>query len=1528
MSDKGSQPVLRLAVFILAAASLLLGMIVLLGWYTHNNALIQVNPAFVPMQYNTALGFALAGAGLLGLSLAQLRSVPLLAVPVLLVGVLTLLEYVFAIDLHIDQLFMEHYIGVNTSHPGRMAPNTALCFSLTGFTLLMAALRAREAQWVAATGNLGAVVFALGVVAFGGYLTGIETAYGWGALTRMAVHTAAGFMVLGIGLFLHAIFVYRDQAAVFRLPPWLPWPISIAGFTLTATAWQAVRSHELEVAASLGEPGTSLAAESLLVFGLFTTLALAFTVRNNVQRAANDRSSQDTTPRLTPWMIIALGMILSITVYQLLHNNFKAGVRARFHAAAEGHAESINHGLALYVEALQYIRSVYSASGEVSREEFKAVVAHNLERFDGVVSIQWIPRISGSDRQIFEQRASVDLGLRYQITERNEAGKLVAAQAREWYLPVFYMEPFTTNGKALGFDTITNPGAMEALSRALELDMVTASGRLDLLQVPGADNGVVLKLPIYHRGRPIDTPQQRRAALRGLAMVVLEVGPLIEGAVKRNLMPAGLNLRFEDTSATTDNAFLYLHKSRAASKEDINTTLQASLPINFADRNWRMVATAANNELYPAWSFSSFLLPLTILIIACSLAFFIRQSTRRDVERDRLLHELAAKQRHLNVLVNTIPGTTWTAVLNSNWATEPNWVLEFISADVEDISGYAAEEFLGADGRNLGEIIHPGDIAALTDAIVSSVEAKTDFTMEFRILHADASVRWAYQHGQAEYSEQGEPLKIHATFIDISESKENQRALAAAKEQAEEATRAKGDFLANMSHEIRTPMNAIIGMSYLALQTDLDARQRNYVDKVHRSAESLLGIINDILDFSKVEAGKLDIERIDFRLEDVFDNLANLVGLKAEEKGLELMFDLPVDLPHALVGDPLRLGQVLINLGNNAVKFTDKGEVVIAARVSHLDDDNVTLQFSVQDTGVGISGEAQEKLFQSFSQADTSTTRKFGGTGLGLAICKKLTALMEGEIWLESEPGRGSTFYFTAQLGLQQGASPERLHATGDLEATRVLVVDDNTSSREILSGMLAGFGLRISEASSGESALAMLEQADATDPYELVIMDWKMPAMDGIETTQRIQSDTSLHAIPTVIMVTAYGREEATAAATEVDFSGFLTKPVTPSALLDAVLVSRGLETTHASRSSDRGEEVEAAVSKMQGASVLLVEDNEINQELALELLTSNGLVVTVAHNGQEALERLAEQPYDGVLMDCQMPVMDGYEATRRIRQQPEFANLPVLAMTANAMAGDREKVLAAGMNDHIAKPIDVRNMFTTMANWITPTPGRSPTPRAAVSKEPAPAVQFPTVPDIDTAAGLATCAGNQALYRKLLLKFCENEADFVDRFLQARNDGDPETALRSAHTLKGVAGNIGALALREAAGALELQCQEDSGDALVDGLLENTAVALSGALVAIETLRRSLGPVPTTAEPAPLLDTDPSVIAALVARLRPLLEDDDTEAADLVEELETLTGTPNEPALRSLADAIAEYNFEAALVALSKFEANLQDE
>ena len=702
-----------------------------------------------------------------------------------------------------------------------------------------------------------------------------------------------------------------------------------------------------------------------------------------------------------------------------------------------------------------------------------------------------------------------------------------------------------------------------------------------------------------------------------------------------------------------------------------------------------------------------------------------------------------------------------------------------VNSYFEETFGLSRENVIGKTDLDIFPAEVAKEIMAVDRWVIEEGRIKR---FEASIPHKDGSIHIHLTEKFPLFNDNLEVYGLCGLATDITHQKDVENELKKARKVAESATQAKSDFLANMSHEIRTPMNAIMGLTHLALETELSTKQKDYLDKVHHSAESLLGLINDILDFSKIEAGKMSMESVDFHLDEVMENVRTLISIKAEEKGLLFKIESPQDVPRFLLGDSLRLGQVLINLSNNAVKFTEKGTVSVVTELIESRQESIKIQIAVRDTGIGLTKEQIGKLFQSFSQADTSTTRKYGGTGLGLTISKSLVEMMNGKIWVESEPGKGSSFIFTAEFG---------------------------------------------------------------------------------------------------------HGNEAELAA---------------------RVGLKKGVS--------------EEALNAIRGARLLLVEDNEINQQVATELLQKEGFIVDIANDGKEGIEKAMASSYDAVLMDIQMPVMDGYAATKGIREKLGDKKLPILAMTASAMTSDRDKATAAGMNDHISKPIELKELFSTLVKWIEPGKREIPEinekpPEITKEKSDRSSSALPnSLPGIDIKTGLERVAGNQKLYRNLLKKFSKNQANAIEKIKDALQSQDLELATRLAHTLKGVSGNIGATALQSAAKDLEAEILQGADVSPI--LFESTRSQMDQVLRSIEDLEEDIA-YPQDEDAA----VDFVAVNRLIKQLKAYLEEDDTEAAEVIDELKNhLKGSEVEQKLVLIEDAIGEYDFETALEELSQME------
>ncbi|MEO5354203.1 MAG: response regulator [Magnetococcus sp. XQGC-1] len=856
-------------------------------------------------------------------------------------------------------------------------------------------------------------------------------------------------------------------------------------------------------------------------------------------------------------------------------------------------------------------------------------------------------------------------------------------------------------------------------------------------------------------------------------------------------------------------------------------------------------------------------------------------------------------------------------------------IVEF-SPSAEQLFGLSREQVLGEE---LAECIIPpewrerhrqalamaGERSAVGGAAPGIRRMMVDgLRADGKLVDLEATISTVMAHGQPVYT---------AFLRDITSATQLRSSLHSALSTAEAAFRAKDLFLANMSHEIRTPMNGVLGMIDLALGSDSQDKVREFLSHAKSSSHILLRVINDILDYSKIESGKLLMEAVDFYLGDVLADAINLFRQTAIDKDLELVVSAPPQSIGLLVGDRLRLQQVLVNLVGNAIKFTQEGGIHIKAVLVEQNEERVRLEFSVKDTGVGIGEDQAAMLFSPFVQADSSITRRFGGTGLGLTICKRLVEMMGGEIWIASQPNVGSTFYFTVVLGRNQQATPYCPLLPDDLRGARTLVVDDNPDARLVTTEMLLHMGLAATAVESGQQALeALLAAAGEGAPYALLLLDWRMPEMNGLETAQKILAEPLLNPAPEdssgsglkIIMMTAFGKEEIIQHAKRVGVGACLIKPMTPSLLLDTILDVCGKTVTKVYDTRLDSMDKTTVIRRVGGARVLLAEDNQINQRVAREMLEGVGIGVTVANNGQEAIHLLLNGSFALVFMDVQMPVLDGYQATRQLRAMELFKELPIIAMTAHALVGDRENCLAAGMNDYISKPIDLQQLFRVLTRWIKPqgNPVNVSALLAHSSEREFSPPPLGDLPGIQVQAALAASGTTLAFYLEMWRDFLRDhkgDAEEIRAALFVRDDAEAGRLL--VHSIKGMAGTLGAKGLYNASNTLE---QAIAGHRREEWprLLEIVEQAMEEVLHSVAFLEQaSDNAVPVGGECLDLLSVDREAVLQQVAKMAHWLQKGSVQAIESLEPLrELLAGSSLQPELAKLERAIDQYAFKVA--------------
>jgi PAS domain S-box-containing protein len=1135
------------------------------------------------------------------------------------------------------------------------------------------------------------------------------------------------------------------------------------------------------------------------------------------------------------WVLIGVcaGIAASIALCVVLRQQERVEFKSDFQRSADRVVNSLKREIDIQSMVLEGIAGLYHATDNVTREEFKSFVTRFAGRTQAVRSMEWIPRIADADRSSFEEKLRREGFPNFRITERNAENQWVTAGKRSEYFPVYRMEPIEGNSRVLGWDMGSNPDRLALIEKARDAGRMMATGKLALVRDDLREPSFLVVLPVYREGESTDSVEARRSSLIGFSRAVFRIGDLVKESLSRH-NSAGLDVYVFDESKPKGEQLMYFHPSVKRGAEAPSATgdpstdggIRYDTAVKVAQREWliRIVPSPWLLARQNTWlSWIGLLGGLLLTASTTGYILLLQRGSRNAIAARKAIEKVQGALMESEELFRSVIQTAGDAIISMD--AEGDIILW--NSGAERAFGYSAEEIVGKPATTImPERFREAHLGALRRGS-SNIEpyfSRKDAELaglskdgsEFPIELSVAS--WSAARG-----------KFFTGIVrDISEQKTAERNLIEAREAAEQASRAKSEFLANMSHEIRTPINGIMGMTELALNTDLTAEQSEFLDAVNTSADSLLNLINDILDLSKIEAGKLELVNGEFSLRDTIADTMTILAALAHKKGLELIYDIPPEVADALIGDPGRIKQVLVNLAGNAVKFTHKGEVSVKVETDSEEGDQVVLRFSVSDTGIGIPADQQKRIFGAFEQADASKTRKYGGTGLGLSVSLRLVEMMGGRIWVESEPGQGSTFHFTARLEVQkQTAESPILQEAHNHAGLRVLVVDDNTTNRRILEKTLEYWGMLPTCVESGSEAIAAFQRSITEGkPFPLVLTDCMMPEMDGFELVERINLSFP-DLTPSIIMLTSAGERGDAARCLNLAVRAYLIKPVKQADLLyaitnalnnpEAVADRRSLITRHTIRESKRR------------LRVLLAEDNPVNQKLAGKILEKMGHTVTVAQNGKEAVEFWAHGNFDMVFMDVQMPEMDGFQATGAIREKETGSDkrTPIVAMTAHALKGDEEQCLAAGMDDYVAKPIRVLQLTEVIDRLIGRVGG----------EENGPAPSGPRQGMIDENALMERVGGDKELLMELAHLFLEDAPKLVSEIKSSLDRNDLRALENSAHALKGSMGNFASKASVDPAFRHELMGGsgnlEQADEALAD--LEKHIAGVRKALLQI---------------------------------------------------------------------------------------------
>lgn len=1148
----------------------------------------------------------------------------------------------------------------------------------------------------------------------------------------------------------------------------------------------------------------------------------------------------------------------------------KVEQQQRIDQAVMQRLQLITEGVREKVTLYQYgLRGTRGAVMTLSPEKFsyQDMQTYTLSRdykleFPGARGFGLIRYVALNDKEQFLQRMA---------TERPDYNfRIRQLQPHQHSLFVIqYIEPENRNSEAVGLDIGSEPMRRKAAMDAVINNDIRLTAPITLVQADQkTQQGFLILMPVYRTSPAPAEPEQRLNQLYGWSYA-----PILIDEVLSTVSGLRDDVILSITDSTEHQQLTFYTYGQIAKEHNI---YQQQQELMLFGRHWQLALTPTPAFIkalqLPSGStlFREILAVTVLLTLVVFLAQLLllrrRQLAKHKLElarvEERLLKQANAEleqqvaQRTAEISrVSTLQRSILKGAGYAIIATDTKGIITAFNPAAERLLGYEATEVIGKKSPGIFHLPEEvtGRATALSAELGRQVAANFDTFVEKARLGQQDVNRWTYVTKTGErvqvklnvnalMDEHGNLTGFLGIAFDLTEQLKRETELAKAKEQAEIASKAKSDFLANMSHEIRTPMNAILGLLQLVSNTALDKRQSEYIDKTQRAAKSLLALLNDILDFSKVEAGKLELDPHPFSLATLMQDIGIILSTGSSDKELEVLFRIAPDVPQQIVGDSLRIKQVLLNLAGNAIKFTEKGEVIISISAVPTEDNSLVLHCSVTDTGIGMTAEQQKAIFSGFHQAESSISRRYGGTGLGLAISKRLVNLMDGNIQVRSELNKGSTFEF--DIKVQQSETPVQQHEpllSALPSSLKVLIVDDNENARLILEEMAASFGWHVDTAKDAQHALPLLEQASLSGkPYTILFVDWRMPGMNGLEFANYLKQKHQTPTPPLVVMITAYGKEVLTKHANSYQqlLDGFLMKPVTHDMMLSTVQTI--LSGDAALPDGDNGL---AANQPLTGITLLLVEDNPTNQLVATELLQEQGAVIDVASSGPEALKILRDQParYNLVLMDIQMPEMDGYETTRLIRQQLKLTDLPIVAMTANALPTDKAACFAAGMQDHIAKPFSVSEVVQKTLHYCHASAkeehagAKDETAQLLASGFDTEVQQFCTQHNIELDKACARLGNSTALYLKVLRQFIK---DLQNTTLKLQQGSIAETDAKLIfHSLKGSAATVGFNTLSQLAAEQEAMLSSSASNTVAVDLTISEAID-SNRKLAIELL------------------------------------------------------------------------------------------